>query len=282
MKDQEITLSPTRVKRWVRCKKSYYWRYDQHLVRERKTVPMSLGLVVGEALAEYYRLPPEKRDSDVLTLTCLDRSLKLKSSEFLGEEPSKGLLGDWEKISSTALRLLSTYHDWAVEKDDFEVVEVETSRKIELVPGIYLLAIPDTVVNSNELNLILEHKVRHKYRSGDFGIDYQSVASCLVTESIGTLYNVCEYSKLKFHRDPIMRSEDELDFFRKLFIHVGRDILSSSPDQMYPMPFKRCACEYWELCNAEIGGLDLDDIINELYIKTAKPEKERESEGPGE
>ncbi|GAJ15633.1 unnamed protein product, partial [marine sediment metagenome] len=43
--------------------------------------------------------------------------------------------------------------------------------------------------------LILEHKVRYRYRPGDFGIDYQSVASCIVSNAIGTLYNVLEYGK---------------------------------------------------------------------------------------
>jgi len=95
-----------------------------------------------------------------------------------------------------------------------------------------------------------------------------------VAGTIGTLYNVIEYGKLKFHRDPIMRSDQELDYFRDMFIHIGEDILATPADRLYPMPFKRCTCEYWELCNAEMQGLDLEDIISELYRRTTGRPKE--------
>ncbi|MBA7667932.1 hypothetical protein ES703_76034 [subsurface metagenome] len=256
-----ITLSPSRVKRWVRCKKTYYWRYNRKLVRIRKEAPMSLGLVIGGALAEYYKLQPDERSFEVLTSTCLGKSIKSNLPEVQGEK-SKGR----EKIIRTSGLLLAHYHDWAIEKDDFDVVMVETSHQVELTPEISLLAIPDAnVVTPEEMPLILEHKVRYRYRPGDFGIDYQSVASCIVSDAIGTLYNVLEYGKGKYHREPIIRSEQELDYFKDMFIHIGQDILSSPPERMYPMPFKRCSCEYWELCNGEMQGLDLDDIIKELY-----------------
>lgn len=256
-----ITLSPSRVKRWVRCKRTYYWRYNRKLVRIRKEAPMELGLVVGGALAEYYKLQPDERSFEVLTSTCLGKSVKSNLPKVQGEK-SKGR----EKIVRTSGLLLAHYHDWAIEKDDFDVVMVETSHQVELTPEISLLAIPDAnVITPEEMPLILEHKVRYRYRPGDFGIDYQSVASCIVSNAIGTLYNVLEYGKGKYHREPIIRSEQELDYFKDMFIHIGQDILSSPPERMYPMPFKRCSCEYWELCNGEMQGLDLDDIISELY-----------------
>ncbi len=269
-----ITLSPSRVKRWVRCKRTYYWRYNRKLVRIRKEAPMSLGLVIGGALAEYYKLQPDARSFEALTSTCLDKSIKSNLPEIQKER---------EKIIRTSGLLLAHYHDWAIEKDDFDVVMVETSHQVELTPEVSLLAIPDTnVITPEEMPLILEHKVRYRYRPGDFGIDYQSVASCIVSNAIGTLYNVLEYGKGKYHREPIIRSEQELDYFRDMFIHIGQDILSSPPERMYPMPFKRCSCEYWELCNAEMQGLDLDDIISELYQPSLGRPKEETKVEKGE
>jgi len=274
---ERITLSPSRVKRWVRCKRTYYWRYYRHLTKIRKEAPMELGSVVGGALAEYYKLQPNARSPEILTSTCLDKSIKSNLPEVQGER-SKGR----EKIIRTSNLLLTHYHDWAIEKDNFDVVMVETSHQVELTPEVSLLAIPDAnVVTPEEMPLILEHKVRYRYRPGDFGIDYQSVASCIVSNAIGTLYNVLEYGKGKYHREPIIRSEQELDYFKDMFIHIGQDILSSPPEKMYPMPFKRCSCEYWELCNAEMQGLDLDDIISELYQPSSGRPKEEAKRGMG-
>jgi len=233
---------------------------------------MTLGLVIGGALAEYYRLQPSERSTVALTSTCLDKVVKSNLPAF---DPQGERAREWEKLMITSELLLTRYHDWAVEKDNFEVVEVETSHQVELASGISLLAIPDTnVVTPEEIPFILEHKVRHRYRPGDFGIDYQSIAACLVSSAIGTLYNVLEYGKVKFHREPIIRSEQELNYFKDMFIQIGQDILSTPPEDLYPMPFKRCSCEYWELCNAEMQGIDIDDVIRELYGYTGKAKEE--------
>ena len=272
MADQ-IVLSPTRIKRWVRCRKSYYWRYHQHLVRIYKEVPPSLGLVVGEALARYYSYPLGDRNSHLL-ISNLENVLKTQAPEFLQQAPNKERQAKWESVINLSRKLLNSYHDWATNKDLFEVLSVEHSYQVELAPNVYLMAIPDTVVSDHAFNMVLEHKVRYRYRPGDFGIDYQSVGACLVSDSIGTYYNILEYSHLKFYREPIIRSQEELNYFKNMFIELGRDILNTPSERMYPMPFKRCSCEYWELCNAEIAGLDMEDIIRELYRSTVKDKKE--------
>ena len=268
---EKIVLSPSRVRRWIRCKKSYYWRYYQHLVRVEKETAPTLGLVVGKALADYY-CEGDRNQS------LLDKSLEssLNHYKFRPEVDTK-LAKDWAKVTRVSKHLLSTYHEWASSRDDFKVIHVETPQQVELTPYVSLLAIPDTIVKvDSEDNLVLEHKVRYRYRPGDFGIDYQSVGSCLVSNSIGTLYNVLEYGKLKLHRELIVRSSYELDYFRDIFIHIGEDILSTPPEELYPQPFKRCSCEYWELCNGEMMGIDVDNIISELYQKSVRPREIKE------
>lgn len=282
MADQ-ITLSPSRVNRWVRCKKTYYWRYHQKLVRLYKNTPFSLGSIVSEALAGYYRHPTDVRSSEVLRRS-LEAAIKKETPRPIGSsEVGKKALDDWAKAVKIATRVLEPYHEWASPKDDFEVIHVEKTQEVQLSPSVSFLAIPDAVVVVNpETPMILEHKVRNKYRVGDFGIDYQSVGSCLVSGAIGTMYNVLEYRKLKNHRDIIIRSEAELNYFTDMFIRIGEDILSTPPDQMYPTPMKRCSCDYWELCNGEMQGLDLDDIISELYQRTTrKSRKEIDTEEEG-
>jgi len=113
--------------------------------------------------------------------------------------------------------------------------------------------------------MILEHKLRSRYKVGDFGIDYQSVGSCLVTGSIGTLYNVVNYSQLKFHRDLIIRDQEELDYFKNIYIQIAKEILSTNPELMYPQPFGKCSCDYYNLCYLEMTGQDVEDTINSLY-----------------
>ena len=269
MSDPLITLSPSRIKRWVRCRKSYDWRYHQHLIRRRKELPPTLGLVVGTALATYYGSDPLIRDQSVMDKS-LEQSSTFYQPTFLEGPHEPRRSSEWEKILKLSKALLSNYHEWISGKDSFEVESIEKAYTIELTPQIHLLAIPDAVVLQDESTLVFEHKVRYRYRPGDFGIDYQSVGSCLVSHSIGTLYNILVYSKPKLHRELIIRSDIELNYFRRMFIHIGGDILSSEPKDMYPMPFKRCSCEYWELCNGEMTGLDLDDLISELYLRQEK------------
>lgn len=280
---EKLTLSPSKVRKWVRCRKSYHWRYNRKLVRVRKEVPMSLGSVVGKALADYYWEAKDLRNQEKLA-RYLENSLSENKSSFLGKEPNKERLDDWNKLERTSKALLSRYHDYAKENDEFEVVSVETPYNIELTPKVSLMAIPDTVVKDQTegLPLVLEHKVRYRFRTGDFGIDYQSVYSCLVSGAIGTIYNVLEYSKPKYHRDIIIRSNYELNYFKDMLVRIGNDILNTLPENMYPMPFKRCQCEYWELCQAEMTGIDIEDVIGELYTKSIRPEGAGEPGEPGE
>ena len=274
--EDKIVLSPSRIRTWVRCRRSYYWKYHQKLSRLQKGMPLELGSVVSEVLAGYYQEEKSARCQGLID-SHLEKILGNSSSEFLGEEPDKKRKDNWNKIVNISRKILSTYHDWAQSKDNFEVAHVELPQEVELTSSVHLLAIPDTVVLVDpDTRMILEHKVRYKYRPGDFGIDYQSVGSCLVSGSIGTLYNVLEYGKLKNHRNTIIRSGEELDYFRNMFIHIGEDILSTPPECLYPMPMGRCYCDYWELCNAEQTGLDVDDIISELYQHTASKLQEKE------
>ena len=101
---EKIVLSPSRVRKWVRCKKSYYWRYYQHLVRVEKETAPTLGLVVGKALADYY-CEGDRNQS------LLDKSLEssLNHYKFRPEVDTK-LAKDWEKVTSVPKHLLSTYH----------------------------------------------------------------------------------------------------------------------------------------------------------------------------
>jgi len=271
---EQITLSPTRIKRWVRCKKSYDWRYHQKLVKVSKSAPLTLGTVISDTLAGYYLDPPNERDQDSLN-SVLTSSLLFRKPSTEDKKSSEA----WQKAAKISQSLLSDYHERASKKDNFEVIKIEASQQIQLAPNIFLLAIPDAnIIPPEELPLIFEHKARGRYRTGDFGIDYQSVASCMVSDALGTLYNVLEYTHGKYYRELIMRSQEELDYFRSVFINIGEDILSTPWEKMYPMPFKRCTCDYWELCNAEMQGLDVDDVISELYERTTRPKKEEPKE----
>jgi len=263
-----LTLSPSRAKKWIRCKKSYDWRYNKKLVRVRKEVRLSLGSVMSEVWAGYYEVP--HRDSATMA-DSLAKVLENNKLAFLGNHPDKERNEDWDKIVRVSGALSERYPQWAAPKDEFTVVAVETSFTIPLTPNLNLLAIPDTVVLVDDSRMILEHKVRYRYRLGDFTIDYQSAGTCLASNCEGTIYNIAEYSKLKFHRDTIMRTPEELNYFKNIFIHIGEDILSITPDRvLYPEPMRRCACEYWDLCNAEIQGFDVEDLINDLYMVTTR------------
>ena len=278
---ETLVLSPSRVKKWIRCKRSYHWRYNGKLVRRQKSFPLTLGIVISEILADYYREDPSARSQELLD-QAYQASLSRNRSLFLGEGSNAERLVGWRKLSRRVEFLLSHYHDFAKVKDDFEVRCVEERQEIGLTFNLSLLAIPDTIVylpGDDPIPMILEHKYRSKFKLGDFGIDYQSAYSCLASGTLGTIYNVGVYSKGRWIRDTIMRSDYELGYFRDMLIHIGNDILNTAPEDMYPMPMGKCYCDYWELCNGEMTGLDLDDIISEVYVSTSK-QKSLEEEEP--
>jgi hypothetical protein len=268
-----LTLSPSRIKTWIRCRKSYYWRYNCHLSRIQKESPLALGSLASKIFEAYYKSPVEDRTQAALVEFTVHFISQYKE-EFLGKEPKPDRTKEWDKIVKILSLVFSQYKAWAekyptISDKDFQIVEVETSRTIHLTEypfSIDLLAIPDAVVLFHNEPTIFEHKLRYKYRNGDFGIDIQSIGSCLVTNSMGTIYNAIEYSKQKLHRDLIIRSPNEVEYFKKMFIDIGNDILTCPLEHYYPQPMKKCSCSYWELCVAEMQGSDVEDIINELFV----------------
>lgn len=262
-----LTISPSIAKAWIRCHKSYYWRYITRLERVYKSPKLDLGSIASEVFAEYYNQIPQDRNQAMLNHT-VSNILSSHEDSFLGINPNEAQKDNWAKISRIIPNVFNHYHDWAQKQDkDLKIVAVEHQYTIPLNPFIKLTAIPDTVVESHESRLILEHKLRSKYKVGDFGIDYQSVGSCLATKSIGTLYNVINYSKVKYHRDPIVRDIFELEYFYHVFLAIAKEIMSTPKEDMYPQPWGRCSCEYFELCMAEMTGIDIEDIVEELYKK---------------
>lgn len=277
-----VTLSPSKAVVWVHCRKQYYWRYVRNLALRKKASPPTVGQIISKTFELYYNVPFKERSANFLTSCLIDAVLENKAN-YLKSNFSEGedqVRLEWSRIEDMAKRSVKGYHEWASIKDkDLTVVSAETTYKIALSPTVFLLAIPDTLVVQDDFKHVLEHKWRGQpYNSGDFGIDYQSWASCLVTGSIGTMYNVLtpNTARTPFIRDFIPRTGAELSFAKALFLNVGEDILTTPVENLYPQPIKRCRCDYWELCVQEIEGWDYEDIIKECYVpykKTLKEEK---------
>jgi hypothetical protein len=78
-----------------------------------------------------------------------------------------------------------------------------------------------------------------------------------------------------------IRDEHEIEYFRKVFVDIGNDILSTPEDRMYMQPMKKCSCSYWELCMAEISGIDIEDIVRNMYTtRTKDSPKDNPKENP--
>lgn len=275
-----VTLSPSRVEVWERCKKKYYWRYYLRLEKLRKESAPAIGSLVGEALANYYRIRWSDRTQQALSGECFDKALEKVRPEFiLLDPPPEEEAQEWENTVKSARRTIQDYHGWAYPLDrKFLRLEVEKNHIGQIAPNIFLQARPDGLVSEQELLLNFEHKCRGEYSLGDFNIDIQSNFCCLTNGAEGTYYNILLYKRVtgKFIRDHVMRPPEELEYYRKMAISIGEDILSTPPSKLYPMPIKRCRCDYWELCQAEIRGLDLNGLRNIYQIS---PRRLAEEEG---
>jgi hypothetical protein len=236
-----------------------------------------IGTIVGVALGWYYSTPPEGRSQEELNSMLVD---SLNHHNPLGENPTSADQSTWKGIINSSTRTLEKYHQWAAHEDENEkILSVEKPYTKELTPRITLLAIPDVVFEKEGFNLIREHKCRgRQYREGDFGIDYQSASCCVTADCIGSQMNILHYNggRKPYVRSNYIRSEREIDYYTWMFTQMGEDILSTPPERMYPQPIKRCACEYWELCIAEIRGLDMDDVLP-LYRKYKEEDKDNDT-----
>jgi hypothetical protein len=267
---ETVLLSPSRMNVWLRCKRQYYWSYYMHLAKSGKSSPLGVGLLVGETLANYYRLPFLKRSQEIIP-ACFEKACIKCKPDYLQQkdiDPSAESVELWEGIMKTSARALDRYHEWAVPYDrKFRRLEVETNHIIPLTNKISLQARPDGLVEEQGQRILLEHKCRGGYRPGDFGLDVQSMACCLTSEAIGTYYNIILYEKMsnKYIRQPVIRFESGLKIFQQMFIDIGTEILETPPRRLHPHAFKRCSCDFWELCLAVMSGTDLETLVNDLY-----------------
>src|SRR5271157_6017910 len=61
-----LILSPSRCRTWIRCRKSYSWKYHHHLQRRLKESPLELGVMAAEIFEYYYKARPEDRTQSFL------------------------------------------------------------------------------------------------------------------------------------------------------------------------------------------------------------------------
>jgi len=111
-----ITLSPSRVKTWVRCKKSYYWKYVEGLERILKAPRLSLGSIASEVFAGYYNQLPQDRNQAMLD-SIVFNTLSSNKNTFLGNNPNEERKEEWGKICRILPKVFANYHLWALGKD---------------------------------------------------------------------------------------------------------------------------------------------------------------------
>src|SRR5271157_3194698 len=145
-----LILSPSRCRTWIRCRKSYSWKYHYHLQRRLKESPLELGVIASEIFENYYKVKPEERSQSFLIEITTSIIQKYKA-EFLGEDPKPDRIKEWDKIVKILAKTFSGYKFWADSQkqfpdSSFQILEVETDHTIPLTDELSLLARPDAKI----------------------------------------------------------------------------------------------------------------------------------------
>lgn len=263
-------LSYSKISNWLKCEKLFFYKYIENLRPRVKSPPLGMGSIFGKAVS--HRLKGE----DPLPIFEAEVEEFKKQSLYL-EDPSNWL-SEVNRMGVLCRDLLKKFYQMTL---DYEVLEIENPLFLQL-PEVSLKAVPDGIVIWKGERVCLENKLRKRYRPKVWTLDLQSRIYCLVSGTIGTLYQFFLYGTMEIKEEPVFRTKTEMENTLSLIKEVSSRIKRAIEDPEYnflPFPSPLCGrCEYSELCISEMQGGDTEYIKNTLFEVEGEEEEEKEEE----
>lgn len=163
-----LRLSYSQIQLYRSCQQAFFYRYIEGIQRKETAVPLELGSLIHEYLANYYNNIVSKRDSaeahaDAYQRTTESWKPKLEdmaeTAYMVGaEETAESLRGLWEQAEYIIQRYYIVHG--AEDAEQYEVILVEKQLLTKLARGIESIGYADLVARDRNSGYIylFEHK----------------------------------------------------------------------------------------------------------------------------
>ena len=212
---EQLHVSVSQVKAWLRCPRAFEFRYVQGLTPEFKPVPLAFGSAVHEALAAYYAGLMNQKP---LALEEVTQSFRdAWALEAAGPVPLH--LGEDDEpehhVDKGVLMLTMFYRD-ATSAEHVVIKSIESSFEVALyhpetgeVLEESLVGVFDLVIEEDGHVVILEHKTAgKKWTQAQFTEDLQPSAYSLAAQELGWGEVGIRYQVLTKTKKPALQIEN--------------------------------------------------------------------------
>ena len=147
---------------YLRCPRSYRFKYISKVPAETRNAAMILGIAIHEALAFFYEQLRAGREASLLEMSVLfAEKLQYEVSRTDAAPVVYGEKEDPDGLLLSGAAMLNTF--WESAERPHQVVEIEMPFNVELVPGARFVGVFDAVIQDADGRYrILEHKTAAK------------------------------------------------------------------------------------------------------------------------
>jgi len=233
-------LRLTQLNDYNTCPKKYYWAWQEMLEpRDRSAVrALDIGALMHDCLHLWYK-----------HWQC-DASDRLKLCTLLLETQP-------EEIADEVARLLVDYVK-TYPKEDFEILAVEQSLGVEILPNIFVAGTPDLLISyAGKHTYVFETKtaarndqrVLRQYLKSPQVVDYTWMTKEVYNLSwVGVLINmVIKTNTPQYVRQPAIISSHMIDRWKDYALRTTVEILNSKEYDYWPENLTKCH-EFWGDC----------------------------------
>jgi len=250
---QEEHQSASAIGMYLRCPRSYRFKYISKIPPETRSASMIMGSAVHEALAYFYEQLRDGRDPSLLELSVLYAE-KLQSDLSRKDAPPVvySEKEDPDSLLLTGAGLLTAF--WEHAERPYRVVEIEMPFSVEMVPGARFCGVLDAVVqDADGAYRILEHKTAAKRWTADrFANDLQVSLYTEAADMLGfgnarvDIQLLLKTKTPAFEMHPAPRSRRDLDDALELLAGVSR---ATEEGIFYAVRDWQCnGCAYASIC----------------------------------
>jgi hypothetical protein len=273
-KENPLIISASELKTFLRCRLKWFWRHQIRIESKEKALPLRFGGYAHGIIEPWYDLPEAER-----TVKAMRRIAKRKTNA-IPPEPEGLKVEDIELMQS----MMKGYAAFAIPKDrELKLKNIETEKFFELPlvedGSILVRGYLDVCFQIGSLKKTMgcfEHKTAASIRRGAVDTNIQL---SIYLWALRWLYpNAKRYISFRntlrkqmpgprvtaplFDREPIERTDDEIDQWAIDVSRAARDMLDAA---IYPNPMDACDwdCDYRLPCVMRGGDpADFQHVID--------------------
>lgn len=190
---EQLHISVSQVKAWLRCPRAFEFRYVQGLVPEFKAVALAFGSSIHEALATYYQghLDHQQATGLEAVIQSFRDSWQLESGGPVPLQLAED--NEPEDHVDKAVSMLTVFHQQAAAAEPMVVEAIESPFEVSIydpdtgeVLDESLVGVFDLVINEDGNRVIVDHKSgSKKWTQAQFSEELQASGYSLAAQELG-------------------------------------------------------------------------------------------------